>query len=470
PRGSIVLEAVFIALGEIKDSRAVEPLIEALEENWGYNSYVAQTLVKIGQPAVEPLIKVLGDKDDNVRDTARKIVVQIGQPAVEPLVRALGDKNAVIRSSAASVLEQLNWQPRIQQEQIAYLFAKQDWEALVKIGQPAVEALIRALNDSSIQTFAQEALIKIIPQMNNFESLTKLVNLDNASIKLEALKSLAQLKDQRAIPLFIDNLSHQDKNIQKQATEGLVSIGQPSVQPLTNLYLTTQSSLKDNVLKVLKQIGQPSVDYLVTKINESLQNNDSETARKYLSLLKELNPEVYDEFEKKVKGEALEELKDKLLFFGKFILIPASILAVLAGIAIAVKNLISDYLKSRKDRLHSFAPILPLGLIGNPPTIDTNLIYIGLALAGLGILTHTILKLIKQQRASLEWKSWVMISMVVFVGLLYSVFEAGDKLSYIALLSGAGFLGTVSFRESELPDIISPLMVRFHRKMQELSK
>ena len=56
------------ALGEIGDSRAVECLIEALEdEDWSVRWHVIWALVKIGDPAVVPLIKALGDENRNVR-------------------------------------------------------------------------------------------------------------------------------------------------------------------------------------------------------------------------------------------------------------------------------------------------------------------------------------------------------------------------------------------------------------------
>lgn len=67
------------ALGIIKDNRAIEPLIKALE----YDGYLkicdnaAVALQKIGEPAIEPLTKALEDENEKVRERAKKILKEI---------------------------------------------------------------------------------------------------------------------------------------------------------------------------------------------------------------------------------------------------------------------------------------------------------------------------------------------------------------------------------------------------------
>jgi hypothetical protein len=85
-------------LGIIGDARAVEPLIKAI----GKSLVVRHALVKIGEPAVEPLIKAL--KDEDYSYSAAKALGEIGDKrAVEPLIKALEDD----LSYAASALRKL---------------------------------------------------------------------------------------------------------------------------------------------------------------------------------------------------------------------------------------------------------------------------------------------------------------------------------------------------------------------------
>ena len=126
-----VREAAAEALGKIGDPRAVEPLIAALIHGLSYyREAAAEALVKIGAPAVEPLIAALKDGDFDVRKTAAGALgeigwkpdkgeagalyliargkwdecVKIGAPAVEPLIAALKDGNSDVRKAAAGAL------------------------------------------------------------------------------------------------------------------------------------------------------------------------------------------------------------------------------------------------------------------------------------------------------------------------------------------------------------------------------
>ncbi|TET54739.1 MAG: HEAT repeat domain-containing protein, partial [Anaerolineales bacterium] len=132
-----------LARGHLGDPRGVEPLITGLgDKEWRVQNTAAMALdkldwqpddkagpiywmhmwqwdkcVKIGAPAVEPLIAALKQKDNNVQQAAAGALGQIGDPrAVEPLITAL--RNEAIQAAA---------------------------KALVAIGAPSVEPLIAAL-------------------------------------------------------------------------------------------------------------------------------------------------------------------------------------------------------------------------------------------------------------------------------------------------------------------------------------
>ena len=84
------------ALGEIGDPRAVEPLINALNDrDWIVRGASAEALGKIGDPrAVEPLIRAL---DDDEWSSRNKVIEALGNiqdiRVVKPLIRALKGEN-----------------------------------------------------------------------------------------------------------------------------------------------------------------------------------------------------------------------------------------------------------------------------------------------------------------------------------------------------------------------------------------
>lgn len=111
-----VTSAAAHALGEIKDARAVDPLIRALRVGRDpICSAAALSLGAIGDArAVMPLIEALRKKDVEMRDfdysfagvriAAKRALVLIGRPAVEPLIEALRDEDPDVRRAAAYAL------------------------------------------------------------------------------------------------------------------------------------------------------------------------------------------------------------------------------------------------------------------------------------------------------------------------------------------------------------------------------
>jgi HEAT repeat protein len=95
-----------IALGEIGDQRAVEPLIILLcDEDRFVKSHAALALGAIGEPAVTPLLRALREGDGNIRWGAAIALGKIRDPrSIEPLIRALADKYENVRAESASSL------------------------------------------------------------------------------------------------------------------------------------------------------------------------------------------------------------------------------------------------------------------------------------------------------------------------------------------------------------------------------
>jgi len=60
-------ENAAVTLGKIKDDRAVQPLIEMLtDEEWEIEKAATDALIEIGGPAVEPLIVILRDENEDI--------------------------------------------------------------------------------------------------------------------------------------------------------------------------------------------------------------------------------------------------------------------------------------------------------------------------------------------------------------------------------------------------------------------
>ncbi len=143
---------------------AVEPLIAELKnEDWHIREYAASLLGKIKDPrAVEPLLAALNpDENINVLNSVVYTLREIRDPrAVEPLVAVLTEKSTYIKVSLSGEREIVT-RKRYPQS-ILYLAT----QALGSIKDPhAIEQLISVLNDkdeaSSVKSYVAEALSQI---------------------------------------------------------------------------------------------------------------------------------------------------------------------------------------------------------------------------------------------------------------------------------------------------------------------
>ncbi len=95
-----------VALGELKDVRAITPLIQTLNDQNGHVSNSAlEALVKIGNQGTEYLIVALKDENMNIRFRAVLALGDIGdERAVKPLINSLTDREAAVRYNATIAL------------------------------------------------------------------------------------------------------------------------------------------------------------------------------------------------------------------------------------------------------------------------------------------------------------------------------------------------------------------------------
>jgi HEAT repeat protein len=167
------------ALGDIGDPRAVDPLITALknDEFSGVRWKAAESLSRIGPPAVDALIGALQHSDDDVRWKAAIALGEIGdQRAIEPLIRALTDKYENVRAEAAT--------------------------SLAAMGKDALEPLLRFLQYS------------------------------DKSLRIDVVPALGELQDTDAIHPLIQMLENADEEERRAIADALDAILIPSVEPL----------------------------------------------------------------------------------------------------------------------------------------------------------------------------------------------------------------------------------------------
>ena len=174
----VVRREAAITLGEMGDERCVEPLCKALYDgDWQVREVAVEALGQIGSPAVEMLIRMIRDWDvrkyvimalgkirdervldplllqlrsDEFKDDATNALVELGEPALERLVKALKEKDETVRKQAVLALGRIKHNGAV--DPLIEMLADADWftrltaaAALEAIGDPRGRDAIKPL-------------------------------------------------------------------------------------------------------------------------------------------------------------------------------------------------------------------------------------------------------------------------------------------------------------------------------------
>jgi HEAT repeat protein len=314
-----------IALGKLKNRFAVRPLLEILtyqekstkeekEEEERINRYkeeAAETLLGMGSSAYDPLLKILNDKNDDLRGAAATALGEIGNSAIiRPLRKVLKDKknkyeknHEKVRSAAAKALGKIE---KRRSEAIINvlkaLFSRDPEKALsaligtfgrgsIDIGNAEdVKKAMQHVKDKEDESkkltigFAaelREAVERMISReiydsYNLLETLSK--NYENKEIRDDTVIALGKLNDPRAVDPLIEVLKDkdEDEDVRWSAASALGNIGDPgAVDPLIEVFKNKgeDKDVRISVAYALRDIGGPGA---VAPLIEALKDEDED--------------------------------------------------------------------------------------------------------------------------------------------------------------------------------------------------
>jgi len=232
-------------VGETGGIKSVAALIAAMKnEQFQWYSCAAEALVKIGKPAVLPLIELIENNHFKWRMAPIWILGKIGDDrAIEPLLLLLKNKNDLFREKAAQALDNIGWIPGNDEEGALYWISKKQFNNCVKMGRPAARALTRFLqNENELFRFhVEKALIKIGPQA--VEALTACFESGD-TVVCESVMSILNKIGLVAVKPLIAALKADNVHIRKYSSLTLLKIGFSAVE-----FLVEALSDKNHIIR-----------------------------------------------------------------------------------------------------------------------------------------------------------------------------------------------------------------------------
>ena len=316
-----VKRAAAAALGQLRDARAAEPLAEALKsDDWLLRRAAAESLGQIAHPSsVTPLMAALTDEYESVAMTAAFSLSQIGAPAAEPLLKGLDRQEPVVRQActyALGMMKERRAVPAIRplladsQPATVRLAAA---EALSRLGDAdsagAVVALLKDLTlapppsrtkptrppprrgkkdgpPRSIEDSAAEeedsgkgllnAIYFTVARLGSaaVPALAELACDPKPAARVAALTALAQIKDDRRIPIFIKALADGDGGVAQTARGSLDRCGSKDklLGPLLEALKAPETPVRMAALGQLENYRDPAC---VGPLVERLKDQDA---------------------------------------------------------------------------------------------------------------------------------------------------------------------------------------------------
>jgi HEAT repeat protein len=185
--------------------------------------------------SVKDLLTEMEQDEWDVRKHTVAELVKIGTPAVPALVAALKDENRLVKWGAIRALGEIK-DPRAGAPLILVLKTEDRLEAkkaLMKMGEAAAPHLIEALKakESIIRKAALQVLANII-NSDLVEPMLPLLEDADSGVRLEAVKAL-KIKDSRLLEPLISLLKDEKWSVRLNAAKALLKLEDPgAIEPL----------------------------------------------------------------------------------------------------------------------------------------------------------------------------------------------------------------------------------------------
>jgi HEAT repeat protein len=216
------------------------------------------------QTLVEPLLKMLQDKDQFVRSQAAEVLERLGQHVpVEPLVVALDDESPFVRlhvvKALGNVREGVPVEPLLQALCDEYYHVRQAAaETLVKIGvHPSEEFLL--VDIARRLTWMRPTALEVLWSTYEHvpvEVFENLLNDENAGVRAKAVEALEQFGDHAPVGPMLVALQDEDMQVRVTAAKALGKFGERvPLEPLLRALNDETLQVREEVARTLGELG-----------------------------------------------------------------------------------------------------------------------------------------------------------------------------------------------------------------------
>lgn len=260
---------LFELMGDIFSTNTIISALDYRTNAWGYTICPAEELlVNIGSPVVEDLINYLENRELEGRDNAAMALGRIKDSrGIKPLVNALRDKK--VWSRAAYALEEYGWKAANEKERAFYLIASAENHGYINIktGKFDLIPVVNLLMDTTIHLLHRKRAAKMLGKSGDtcaVMPLIKILNEKRKSLRSEAIQALGNIKDRRAVMPLTQLLKDEYNSIRRDAISALSRLKWEPKDSTEIAILYINNRAWDECVK----LGNIAIEPLITALND----------------------------------------------------------------------------------------------------------------------------------------------------------------------------------------------------------
>lgn len=264
------------ALGKIKDSSAVDKLLELLISDPipFVRVRVSQALGSIGHPAViDYLVNVLKDPEWWVRVRAVEALEQFGENAVSALLIALEDDDREVRRRSAVALERIGYVEKIIKEYRQEEFKPELRNVLFLVARTGV---IESLSDKlrGPDSHLTKRIVRILGEAKAEVASNILLELlgktSDWTLKSRIIESLGRIGTQEAVPVLIECLKDDEYWVRRSSVESLSMLQASNrADDIAEILADPSPLARESALKALSQLKSAKhAEDIIARLND----------------------------------------------------------------------------------------------------------------------------------------------------------------------------------------------------------
>jgi HEAT repeat protein len=246
----------------------------------------------IGPAQINPLIESFRLGEDLVTKNTSAALKAIGTPAIPYIIRGMKSDSIPVRENCARLLGDLDAIDSI--DLLVGAMADPSrrvhnaaTQALAKIGEPSIPALIKGLGSDKWKIRAGSVVaLRIIGSHDSMSLLTGMLGDKSHYVRKEVVKSLARLGRDEVFDFLIGMLNDESRGVRLAAVGGLGRSGKnEAIEPLVGvLEMEEDAEVRIRAVHSLELIGT-AVAYEAMK--EALDDSDPEVSSEVENILKQ---------------------------------------------------------------------------------------------------------------------------------------------------------------------------------------